>query len=196
MYELKHHFLHNCEDIDFLLETNKLSVFINRLIKQASKQDPDCYDPLDYLGDGWEFFAEFFFKFHNGDHTFTYLWDYEPNLGTGTLGPDRGIDGFGKSTLDGSLATVQCKFSADPNRYLTNEYNVTTHTSDSLNKGLVYNGKNLICFTSAAGIHHNNPYADQALCLNRKLISRRVNGNVAFWTIFRNTVKENLNDHN
>jgi hypothetical protein len=189
MYQLKHHFLYNCEDVDFLLETNKLSVFINRLIKQASKQDPDCYNPLDYLGDGWEFFAEFFFKFHNGDHTFTYLWDYEPNLGE-----DQGIDGFGKSTLDGSLAIVQCKFSSDPNKYLSNESNLGNHPTSGLNEGWRPNGKNLICFTSAAGINRSHAYFKAALCLNRKLIARRVNGNVAFWTIFRNTVKENLNE--
>lgn len=189
MYTLKHHFLHNCEDLDFLLNTNKLSGFISRLIKQGSKQNPDCYNPLQYMGDGWEFFAEFFLKFHNGDHTFTYLWDYEPNLGK-----DNGIDGFGKSTIDGKLATVQCKFVADPDKYLNNEHNVGNHATSSLNEGWLPNGKNLICFTSAAGIHRSHAYADQALCLNRKLISRRVNGNVAFWTIFKQTVKENLNE--
>lgn len=189
MIQLKHRFLHNCEDLDYLLQTKKLSVFISRLIKQASKQNPDCYNPLQYMGDGWEFFAEFFLKFHNGDHTFTYLWDYEPNLGE-----DNGIDGFGKSTIDGSLATVQCKFVANPDKYLNNEHNVGNHATSSLNEGWRPNGKNLICFTSAAGIHRSNAYADAALCLNRKLISRRVNDNVAFWTIFKNTVKENLNE--
>jgi hypothetical protein len=189
MIQLKHRFLHNCEDLDFLLQTKKLSVFISRLIKQASKQNPDCYNPLQYMGDGWEFFAEFFFKFHNGDHTFTYLWDYEPNLGE-----DNGIDGFGKSTIDGSLATVQCKFVANPDKYLNNEHNVGNHATSSLNEGWRPNGKNLICFTSAAGIHRSNAYSEQALCLNRKLISRRVNDNFAFWTIFKNTVKENLNE--
>lgn len=188
MIQLKHHFLYNCQELDFLLQNNNLSSFISKLIKLGSKQNPDLYPPLKYMGDGWEFFAEFFFKFHNGDHTFTYVWDYEPN----PPGSDNGIDGFGKSTLDGSLATIQCKFVADPSKYLSNQQNLGNHAASSLNEGWKHNGKNLICFTTAAGIHRNNPYHDLALCLNRKLISRRVNDNVAFWTIFKQTVKENL----
>ena len=188
MIQLKHHFLYNCTDLDFLINVTKLSGFTHRLVKLGSKQNPDLYDPLKYMGDGWEFFAEFFFKFFNGDHTLTYLWDYEP-----VLGFENGIDGLGKSTLDASLATVQCKFVAKVTDYLSNKHNLGNHCAASINENWKPNGKNLICFTTASGIHRNHPYHDAALCLNNKLISRRVNGNVAFWTIFKNTVKENLN---
>ena len=172
-----------------IIDVQTLSEFIRNVVKYGKVQDPDIYDPLSYMGDCWEVFAEFFFKFHNGENTLTYLWDYKPNLGI-----DNGIDGFGKSTIDGSLATVQCKFVSNSNKYLGNEHNVGNHATSSLNEGWRPNGKNLICFTSAAGVHRSNAYADQALCLNRKLISRRVDNNTAFWPNFREVIKNQSYD--
>ena len=49
---LEHPFLYQCQDLDFLLDTTKLSVFIKRLVKLGGSQDPDFYDPLKYMGDG------------------------------------------------------------------------------------------------------------------------------------------------
>lgn len=185
---LEHPFLYQCQDLDFLLNTTKLSVFIKRLVKLGGSQDPDFYDPLKYMGDGWEFFTEFLLKFLDGDHTYTYTYDYHPNLGE-----DNGIDGFGLSTIDGTPSTIQAKFCADPKTLLTNKHNIGNHPTASLAvDGFTPNGKNLICVTSGDGVHYNHAYYQVATVLNRKTIGRRVNGNIAFWTKFRESVANSL----
>ena len=78
------------------------------------------------MGDVWEVFCEFFFKFFNGDHTLTYTADYEPNLEY-----DRGIDGWVVSTIDGERNAIQCKFHADPTSWLTNEDNISNVVADA-----------------------------------------------------------------
>ena len=78
--KLQHTFGYDCEDLSSLITENKLSKFFKKLVESGKKQDPDFYDPLSYMGDGFEWFVEYFFKFFNGDHTLTYTANYEPNL--------------------------------------------------------------------------------------------------------------------
>ncbi len=124
--QLQHTFGYDCEGLSSLITNNKLSSFTKKLVELGKQQDPDLYDPLSFMGDGFEWFVEYFFKFFNGDHTLTYTADYEPNYDY-----DRGIDGRGISTLDGKPNVIQCKFKADPNKYLTNEDNISTVAADA-----------------------------------------------------------------
>lgn len=184
--QLQHTFGYDCPvDLSSLIAENKLSNFFKKLVESGKKQDPDDYDPLKFMGDGFEWFVEYFFKFFNGDHTLTYTADYEPNLDQ-----DRGIDGRGLSTLDGKPNVIQCKFKADPNKYLTNEDNISNVAADAtMNEGLQYNGKNVIIVTSCKGVHPKHAMAS-VHCISYKEMARRVDNNVIFWDNLRSIVEE------
>ena len=182
--QLQHTFGYDCEDLSSLIQDNKLSTFIKRLVSLGKQQDPDIYDPLSFMGDGFEWFVEYFFKFFNGDHTLTYTADYEPNFDY-----DRGIDGRGLSTLDGKPNVIQCKFKADPTKYLTNEDNISNVAADAvINEGLEFNGKNVIIVTSCKGVHPKHAMAN-VHCISYKEIERRVDNNVIFWDNLRDIVE-------
>lgn len=183
--QIQHTFGYDCEDLSSLITDNKLSAFLKKLVELGKKQDPDLYPPLTFMGDGFEWFVEYFFKFFNGDHTLTYTADYEPNLEY-----DRGIDGRGLSTLDGKPNVIQCKFKADVNKYLTNEDNISNVAADAvINEGLQYNGKNVIIVTSCKGVHPKHAMAN-VHCICYKEIARRVDNNIIFWDNLRKIVKE------
>jgi hypothetical protein len=103
---------------------------------------------------------------------------------------DRGIDGRGVSTLDGSPNVIQHKFHADPLSWLTNEDNISNIAADAcLNEGLIPNGKNIIVFTSCRGVHPKHAMAN-VHTISIKEISRRVDGNVVFWNDIKEVVRE------
>ena len=183
--ELQHPASFDIAELSKIIDVQTLSEFIRNVVKYGKVQDPDIYEPLKYTGDCWEVFAEFFFKFHNGDHTLTYTANYEPNVDY-----DRGIDGSGISTLDGTLCVHQHKFKANPTAYLTNDDDISNIAADAtLNEGLISNGKNIIIFTSCRGVHPNHAMSS-AHCISEKEISRRVNKNVVFWNDFKNVISE------
>lgn len=184
---LQHPAVYDIKEFASLIERQTLSAFVKQVVKVGKQQDPDSYDPLSYMGDCWEIFAEFFFKFFNGDHTLTYTADYEPNLEY-----DRGIDGRGLSTLDGQLCVHQMKFKADPTKWLTNDDNISNVAADAvINEGLEFNGKNVIIFTSCQGVHPKHAMAN-VHCISFKEIARRVDKNVVFWHNFREVVNETI----
>ena len=171
-----------------IVNVNTVGDFIRRVRQNSERQDPDFYDPASYKGDCWEVFAEFFFKFNNGDHTLTYTADYEPNMGY-----DRGIDGRGVSTLDLKPCVHQHKFKADPTAWLTNDDNISNIVADAcVNEGLRLNGKNVIIFTSCKGVHPKHAMAN-VHTINLSQIKRRVDHNAAFWSDFQSVIKETLN---
>ena len=183
--KLQHPAVYDIPELPYIVEGETLAQFIKRTVEEGKKQDPDLYDPLSYMGDCWELFAEFFFKFFNGDHTLTYTADYEPNMEY-----DRGIDGRGISTLDGKPNFIQCKFKANPNKKLTNDDNISNVLVDAVaNEGLEYNEKNVIIFTSCEGVHPKHAMA-KVHCISYKEIARRVDHNVVFWNNFREVIKE------
>ena len=183
--KLQHTFGYDCENLSSLITDNKASTFFKKLVALGKKQDPDLYDPLLFMGDGFEWFVEYFFKFFNGDHTLTYTADYEPNFEC-----DRGIDARGLSTLDGKPNVIQCKFKADPTKQLTNEDNISNIVADAcINEGLQYNGKNVIIVTSCKGVHPKHAMAN-VHCIGIKEIARRVDNNVIFWDNLRSIVAE------
>ena len=65
--KLQHTFGYDCENLSSLITDNKASTFFKKLVALGKKQDPDLYDPLSFMGDGFEWFVEYFFKFFNGD---------------------------------------------------------------------------------------------------------------------------------
>lgn len=70
----------------------------------------DRYDPLKYRGDAFEWFAEYFFKFFDGDNLFLSITDYEPAKAS----PDYGVDGVAKYSKDLSeVVGLQHKFKSN-----------------------------------------------------------------------------------
>lgn len=183
--QLQHFASFDIQELSQILEVDTLSAFVKNVVKYGKEQDPDIYEPLKYMGDCWEVFAEFFFKFFNGDHILTYTANYEPNVDY-----DRGIDGRGISTIDGKRNAIQCKFKANPTTYLTNDDNISNVVADAtLNEELIPNGKNIIIFTSCKGVHPKHAMAS-AHCITEKEIARRVDKNVVFWNDFRQVIRE------
>jgi hypothetical protein len=183
--QLQHPAIFDIAELPYITKNNTLSEFVGLVVEYGTKQDPDLYKPLKYMGDCWELFAEFFFKFFNGDHVLTYTADYEPNFEY-----DCGIDGRGISTLDGKPNAHQSKFKANKTVYLTNKDNISNVVADAcLNEGIVLNGKNIIVFTSCKGVHPKHAMAN-IHCINYEQISRRVDNNVVFWNDFRSIIQE------
>ena len=57
-----------------LAESGSLKKFSKILVEQSNETNPDRYDPLKYRGDGFEWFAEFFFKYFDGDNLFLNVY--------------------------------------------------------------------------------------------------------------------------
>jgi len=58
--QLQHPASFDITEFTQIIEVETLAGFIKNVVKYGKMQDPDIYDPLDYMGDCWEVFAEFF----------------------------------------------------------------------------------------------------------------------------------------
>lgn len=187
---LQHKALYEIEDLDKVFDVDSVSKLVRNIVKYGSQQDPLLYPPLDYMGDCFEIFCEFFFKFFNGDSHLTFTANYEPHNDV-----DRGIDGGGISTLDGGSCFHQIKFKADPNSWLTSEVKIGNFGADIANKvleeGFKPNGRNCIIITTCKGVHPNHAVAGEAYhTINRKMISDWVDNNVVFWNDLKSVIRE------
>jgi uncharacterized ubiquitin-like protein YukD len=165
-----------------LSECSNLKSLIKTISAQSEKQNPDRYDPLLYKGDAFEWFAEFFFKFFNGDNFFLKVSDYNPIKGS-----DYGVDGIGLFTEDNSKkVAIQVKYKSNTNRKLSsNEDNLSNFGVHAYVKhNIEIDSKYLIVFTSASGIKRTTLegiYQGQITCINYELISKYVDNNDTFW---------------
>jgi len=185
---LQHPATYDIVELKEVMNVTSLEQLVKNIVSYGGNQDSDVYEPLSYMGDCWEVFAEFFFKFFNGDHTLTYTADYEPNMDY-----DRGIDGRGISTLDMKPCVIQHKFKANPTKWLTNEDNISNIVADAvINEELVPNDKNIIIFTSCKGVHPKHAMAN-VHCISVNEISRRVNQNQVFWYNLQQVIEETTN---
>lgn len=183
---LQHTAAYDIAELKEVMNVSTLQQLVRNIVTYGGRQDPDIYNPLSYMGDCWEVFAEFFFKFFNGDHTLTYTAEYEPNMEY-----DCGIDGRGISTLDMKPCVIQHKFKANPTDWLTNNDNISNVCSEGMREGLKPNGKNVIVFTSCRGVHPKNSMAAEHVhCISAKEISRRVNQNQVFWYNLQRVIEE------
>jgi len=183
---LQHNAAYAITELLDMVSVTTFKEFTRLLGKFADKQDPDIYDPLAYKGDAFEVFVEFFLKFFNGDHTLTYIADYEPNQEY-----DRGIDGRGRSTLGGDAA-IQVKYKSDPSLWLTNKDNISNVVADAcVNEGLKLNGKNVVIVTSCKGIHPKHAMAN-VHTINGEQIARRVDQNKVFWSDFKAVLQDTI----
>jgi hypothetical protein len=166
---------------------------LTKIIKdQSNTMNPDRYDPLKYRGDAFEWFAEFFFKYFDGDNLFLNVTDYSPAKASG----DYGVDGVAKYTKDLSkVVCLQHKYKFNPSKKLSSKedalsnFGVNAYTQYSCE----IDSKYLIVFTNASGIERTTQegiYQGCITCINGEIISRYVDSNDAFWDCFGRTVSE------
>lgn len=191
--EIKHGFGQRSHDLIGLFEeTNKMSSFMYKLEKQ-SLSDPNRYDPLKYIGDGFEFFVEIFLRSHSYDNRIG-ITNYEP-----VQSDDNGVDGTGINMI-GEKCVVQVKYRSD-NRLLltTNKDHLGNMIVDAMMKfDIIKPPDNTHCpryyvVTTAKGLHHytdNEVFKGYVKCIGIDDLKYMLDGNLSFWNMCREIVKE------
>lgn len=175
-----------------LASSGSLQNLTNMIVEQSNTMNPDIYNPLKYRGDAFEWIAEFFFKFFDGDNLFLNMTDYQPTKAS----DDYGVDGVAKYTKDLSkVVCLQHKFKSNRSKKLSSKedglsnFGVNANTKYSCE----IDEKYLIVFTNASDIERTTSegiYRGCINCINGKMISRYVDTNQAFWKIFQETVSK------
>jgi len=166
---------------------------LTKIIKeQSDTMNSDRYDPLKYRGDAFEWFAEYFFKYFDGDNLFLNVTDYSPAKASS----DYGVDGVAKYSKDLSkVVCLQHKYKSNPSKKLSSKedglsnFGVNAHIKYSCE----IDAKYLIVFTNASGIERTTQegiYQGCITCINGDIISRYVDNNQAFWDCFLKTVSQ------
>lgn len=175
-----------------LASSGSLQNLTKMIVEQSNTMNPDRYNPLKYRGDAFEWFAEHFFKFFDGDNFFLNITEYKPTKATG----DYGVDGLAKYTKDISkVVCLQHKFKSNHSKKLSSKedglsnFGVNAKTKYSCE----IDEKYLIVFTNAVGIERTTSegiYQGCITCINGEIISRYVNTNQTFWKTFQETVSK------
>jgi len=204
MIQLLHPFKDRCIDIDELLssvsgECREFNRFCYNIDKQSNaysnKIGGNNYtideNIRKYKGWALEIFAEFFIKYHNGDNRIGIV-DYQPI----TIG-DTGVDGIGKSSINGQPATVQVKYRQFDYLLTANEDHLSNFFSSSFaryfkpSRFFPEDNKNMLIITSGAGLHHfteNDMFVGLVRCINRQDIRVLVDNLENFWIEFKNSL--------
>jgi hypothetical protein len=171
-----------------LASSGSLKNLTKTIKEQSNTMNPDRYDPLDYCGDAFEWFAEFFFKHFDGDNLFLNVTDYSPAKAS----TDYGVDGVAKYTKDLSkVICLQHKYKSNCSAKLSSEKDKLGNFGT--NSAFKYKTDCVIVFTNALGITHTTSegiFDGNLECINSEIISRYVDGNAAFWDCFVKTVSE------
>lgn len=182
---MQHRFKKTCYDAEKLLKGCKtLKDFVKRVNKQ-SVEHPELWDPMTYRGDGFEALVEVLINASPIDKRINII-DYRP-WNTKKDGDDMGVDGVGYSH-DGTHHTVQVKFRSNPTEELTaNKDHISNFVAKSLS---MYKGKDvhMTIFTTANSLLetvNEGMYHGQVNTLGFKAISKLIDKNDSFWTIFR-----------
>ena len=190
--ELSHSFTYRATDDHKkqLASAGSLKSLTKIIKKQSDSMNPDKYDPSKYCGDAFEWFAEFFFKYFDGDNLFLNVTEYSPTKATG----DYGVDGVAKYTKN-LIKTVclQHKFKSNPSKILSaNDDRLSNFGVNAVARySCEMNSKYLIVFTNAAGVTRTTSegiYDGNLTCINGEIISRYIDNNEAFWNCFLRTV--------
>lgn len=191
---LQHSFIYRCNE-DFkkqLASSGSLKNLTKTIREQSDTINPDRYDSLKYRGDAFEWFAEYFLKYFDGDNLFLNVTDYSPAKASS----DYGVDGVAKYSKDLSkVVCLQHKYKSNSSKKLSSKedglsnFGVNAYTKYSCE----IDAKYLIVFTNASGIERTTQegiYQGCITCINGEIISRYVDNNQAFWDCFVKTVSE------
>jgi len=144
-------------------------------------------DANKYKGDSLELLGEALIKLSPMDKRIG-ICNYEP-----VLSHDRGVDGFGTSLSNLRPATVQFKWRI-PNAILTaNRDHLSNFTSSSMffYGVLPQDTDNMLIITTGKDLHHftdNEMFSGKVRTINYDLLKKLVDGNLAFWQMFREAV--------
>ena len=188
-----HTFITKSHDLTGLFaDTQKLSKFMRNLEKQ-SDFDPIRYDPLKYLGDGFEFFIEMFLLFHPVDNR-VGVSHYSPNEVN-----DNGVDGTGLN-IRNEPCVVQIKFRSDVmERLSTNRDHLSNLITDGMMAFNVMadntNPKNYrhFVFTTSMGLNFytdNEMFKNKVKCFGYNELRKKIDNNIPFWNYVREIVKQ------
>jgi hypothetical protein len=191
---LNHSFSYRCSE-DFkiqLASSGSVKTLTKKIVEQSNTMNPDRYDPLKYRGDAFEWFAEYFFKFFDGDNLFLSITDYEPEKASN----DYGVDGLAKYSKDLSeVVGLQHKFKSNTSKKLSSkEDGLSNFGLNALAKySIKPDEKYVVVFTNASGIERTTSqgiFAGCVRCINGEIISRYVDTNQTFWDCFIKTVSK------
>jgi len=122
--KIEHHFKNDKADLKGLFkDVTKFSTFCSRLGKQA-ELDIDRYPRDQFVGDGFEFFAELFFK-HFKDNPTLGVHEYHPIKGN-----DNGVDAYGIN-MDLKHCAFQIKYRSDATQLLTAKDGLDSFVAES-----------------------------------------------------------------
>jgi hypothetical protein len=182
---MKHRFKQTCYDSTALLnKCSTLNEFMKRLTKQSA-QNPDMWDEMTYRGDGFEALVEVLINSSPIDKRIN-ITNYSP-WNVKTHGADMGVDGIGESH-NGKPHTVQVKYRSNVTEELTANKD---HISNFVAKSLLMNqGKDvdMTIFTTANDLLetiNEGMYHGKVRTLGYKEISKLIDKNDSFWSIFR-----------
>jgi len=190
--QLEHSFITKSHNLINLFDgVRKMSTFITKL-KNDAQIDPLRYDPLKYVGDGFEFFIELFLMLHPCDNRIG-VYNYHP-----TLEDDNGVDGTGIN-INGEKCVVQIKFRSDSQSFLTmNQDHLSNMFSDGMLKHDVVsdnkNPKNFrhFVFTTAEGLNFYTDlqsFKSKVKCIGYNDFRTLLDNNVVFWETSLEIVK-------
>jgi hypothetical protein len=182
---MKHLFQHRCYDANKLLEgCNKLSTFMNRVNKQAAEDRGMGWTSDEYKGMAFEALIEVLICASPIDKRID-IKDYRPHSSK-LDGQDMGIDGFGFSH-NGNLHTIQIKFRNDVMSELNTKDMISNFVAKTTSSP-VYKDADMTLFTTAKGLGQKiaeDMYHGRVRTLGHKELSKLIDGNQAFWDLFR-----------
>lgn len=194
--QIEHDFKYKCFSLSELLTDVNTFDQYKKNLEQQSKQCSDDYhySREEYAGDGFEMFVEALLKCYNNDNRIG-ISDYVPLCAIPNEDVDIGVDGVGKSILDGNPVTVQCKYKTNKTAVLTaNDDHLCNFTWASVSKyGVdVNSNKHMVIITSGKGL--NVPFTKDTMlqgkvrCIGIDDIEGFVNGHTMFWNLFRSAL--------
>lgn len=216
--KIEHGFGLRAHDLNYLFEgTDKISTFMNKLEKQSILK-PDRYDPMQYLGDGFEFLVEILLKSHAYDNRLG-ITNYKP-----VQSDDTGVDGTGVNLVN-EKCVVQIKYRSNTNKYLTanddklsnmfssaqTKYGISSINSEietlRNNVGLIGEKKVIkrikeletlskvkrhYIITTANGLNNFTDiemYKNEVICIGYDQLRSLLDGNLSFWNLCREVSK-------
>jgi len=137
-----------------------------------------------FKGDSLEILSEIFFKLNENDPSFG-IRQYEPI----PLDDDYGVDAKGLNPVQ-DIAMIQVKYRFNPEDAVTYAEIARTYTSGVIEHKLdPYKSKTVFIFTTAYDVTPPciKVFGDKLVVVNRNIIARHIDNNVAFW---QNAYKE------
>lgn len=193
--KLEHIFITKSHSLmNLFKDTHLLSTFMRKLEKDALL-DPNRYDPMKYVGDGFEFFVELFLLLHPSDNRIG-IYDYRP-----VQENDNGVDGVGTNILE-DKCVVQVKYRSNTQSFLTtNQDHLSNLITDGMGQhGVVYDQENVknyrhFVITTAKGLHFytdTEMFKSRVKCIGYNDLRNMIDSNYSFW----NQAKEIVEQYN